>query len=133
MIEFRCCVVITYMYGAFDVFMSRTSFRVILHSIVFLNVKELLAWSRRYIWSLSDSNGTGNYNHSVCKRTLNPLGKYWAALWVLVQGGQWFFPKKFKDFFKEFSRIFFRSQGHEKIFWGLLNKCFKKTLDSNWT
>ena len=43
MIEFCCCVVITYMYGAFDVFMSRTSFRVILHSIVFLNVKELLA------------------------------------------------------------------------------------------
>ena len=32
-----------------------TSVRINLHSIVCLNVKELLAWRRRHIWSLGDS------------------------------------------------------------------------------
>ena len=53
--------------------MSRTSFRVNLHSIVCLNVKELLAQSRRYIWSLIDSNEIGTHNHLVRKPTLNHL------------------------------------------------------------
>ena len=39
------------------IILSRTSFTVDLYSIVFLNVKELLAQSRRHIWHLSDSNG----------------------------------------------------------------------------
>ena len=45
------------------------------HSIVCLNVKELLAQSRRHIWSLSDSNGIRTQNHLVCKQTLNHLAK----------------------------------------------------------
>ena len=40
-----------------------------------LNVKELLAQSRREIWSLSDCNGTWIHNHLVRKRTLNHLAK----------------------------------------------------------
>ena len=55
--------------------MSRTSFRVNLNSIVCLNVKELLAWSRCNIWSLSDSNGIQTHNHVVLKRTFNCLPK----------------------------------------------------------
>ena len=57
------------------IIMSRTSFRVNLDSKVCLNVKELLAWSRRYIWSLSDSNGIQTHNHLVRKQTLNHLAK----------------------------------------------------------
>ena len=59
---------------------SRTSFRVNPHSIVCLNVKELLARSRRHIWSLSDSNGIRTHNHLVRKRTLNHLAKL--AKWL---------------------------------------------------
>ena len=40
-----------------------------------LNVKELLAWSRRKIWSLSDCNWTQTHNHLACKQTLNHLAK----------------------------------------------------------
>ena len=36
-----------------------------------LNVKELLAQSRRKIWSLSDWNWTRTHNHLIHKRTLN--------------------------------------------------------------
>ena len=36
-----------------------------------LNVKELLAWNRREIWSLSDCNWARTHNHLVRKRTLN--------------------------------------------------------------
>ena len=57
------------------IIMSRKSFRVNLHSKVCLNVKELLAWSRHHIWSLSDSNKVWTHNHLVCKRTLNHLPK----------------------------------------------------------
>ena len=49
--------------------MSRTSFRVNSHSIVCLNVKELLARSRHHIWSLSDTNKIQTHNHLVSKRT----------------------------------------------------------------
>ena len=41
-----------------------------------LNFKELLARSRREIWSLSDCNWTRTQNHLVRKRTLN----HWAKL-----------------------------------------------------
>ena len=51
-----------------------------LHSC--LNVKELLARSRREIWSLIDCNWTRNHNHLVHKRTLNNLAKL--ARWVSV-------------------------------------------------
>ena len=52
-----------------------------------LNVKELLAWSRYEIWSLSDCNWIWTQNHLVRKRTLNHLPKCsndWAVLWVLI-------------------------------------------------
>ena len=39
----------------------------------YLNVKDLLARSRKEIWSLSDYNWTRTQNHSVRKRTLNHL------------------------------------------------------------
>ena len=39
------------------------------------NVKELLARSRRNIWSLSDRNGIRTHNHSIRKRILNHLAK----------------------------------------------------------
>ena len=51
--------------------MSRTRFRVNPHSIVCLNVKELLARSRREIWRWSDCNWIRTHNHLVHKRTLN--------------------------------------------------------------
>ena len=57
------------------IIMSRTSFRVNLHSIVCLNIKELLTRSRRNIWSLSDSNRIQTHNHLVSKRTRNDLAK----------------------------------------------------------
>ena len=45
-----------------------------------LNVKELLAWNRRDIWSINDCNGVRTYNHLVRKRTLNHLAKL--AKWL---------------------------------------------------
>ena len=60
--------------------MSRTSFRVNLHYKSCLNVKELCAWSRCHIWTLSDINGIGTHNQLVRKRTLNHLAKL--AKWL---------------------------------------------------
>ena len=71
-----------------------------------LNVKELLARSRREIWSLSDCNWIRTHNHLVRKGTLNHLAKLtdlakWLSVrlrtkwsWVLVQlhsltAGRW--------------------------------------------
>ena len=45
-----------------------------------LNVKELLARSRRHIARLSDGNGTRTHNHLVRKRILNHLAKL--ATWL---------------------------------------------------
>ena len=42
-------------------------FRVNPHSVVCLNVMKLLAWSKRYIWSLRDSNKIWTHNHLVRK------------------------------------------------------------------
>ena len=46
----------------------------------YLNVKELLAWSRCKIWSLGDCNWTWTQNHLVHKQTLNHLAKL--AKWL---------------------------------------------------
>ena len=64
---------------------SRTRFRVDSHSSC-LNVKQLLAWNRREIRSLSDWNWTQTHNHLVHKRTLNYLAKLtkWPA-WLNVR------------------------------------------------
>ena len=74
-------------YWLYVIIMSRTRFRVNLHSIVCLNVKEHLAWSRRHIWNLSDCNGIRTHKHLIRERTLNhlaKLAKWWAVLWVLI-------------------------------------------------
>ena len=63
------------------IIMSRTSFRVNPHSIVCLNVRELVAQSRRHILSLGDSNVIRTHNHLVRKRTLKHLAK---LPWVFV-------------------------------------------------
>ena len=59
-----------------------------------LNVKELLAWSRREIWSLiwSNCNWTRTQAHLVRKRTLNYLAKLTSlAKWLSVRfRTQWF-------------------------------------------
>ena len=52
-----------------------------------LNVKELLARSRREIWRWSDCNWIRTHNHLVHKRTLNWLSvRLWTKwLWVRIQ------------------------------------------------
>ena len=60
--------------------MSHMNFRLNPHSIVCLNVKALLAWSRCHIWSLSDSNTIWTHNHLVRKQTFNHLAKW--AKWL---------------------------------------------------
>ena len=51
------------------------SFRVNPCSIVCLNVKELLAWSRPHIWNLTDSREIRTQNHLAGKWILNHLAK----------------------------------------------------------
>ena len=53
-----------------------------------LNVKELLVWNRRDIWSLSESNGIRTHNYLVTKRTLNHLTKL-AKLASLAKWSVW--------------------------------------------
>ena len=66
--------------------MSDTSFRLNLHSTVCLNVKELLARSRRHIGNLSGSHGIRTHNRLVRKRTLNHLAKTTIlAKWLSVR------------------------------------------------
>ena len=68
------------------IIISRTSFIVNSHSIVCLNVKALLAWSRRHIWRLSDSNEIRTYNKLVRKQTLNYVAKLASlAKWLSVR------------------------------------------------
>ena len=59
----------------YAIILSRTCFRINPHSTVCLNVKELLAWNRRDVWGLIDSNGIRTHNHLVRKRKLNHLAK----------------------------------------------------------
>ena len=56
--------------------MSRTRFRVNLHSVVsWMNINELLARNRCNICSLSDCNGIRTHYHLVRNRILNHLAK----------------------------------------------------------
>ena len=63
MIELCCECLSAQRIWLYVIIMSRTSFRVNSHSIIYLNVKELLTWSRHHIWSLSDSNAIRTHNH----------------------------------------------------------------------
>ena len=79
------------------IIMSHVRSRVNLYFTVCLNIKELLAQSGHYIWSLSGSNEIGTHNHLACKRTLNHLAKLasltkwlsfhlwgkWLRVWIL--------------------------------------------------
>ena len=62
-------------------------FRVNLHSIVYLNVKGVLARSRRHIWSLCDDSKIRTRNFLVRKRTLKHLAKLNECLtkWLSVR------------------------------------------------
>ena len=80
MIELCCEYLFVRCIWLYLIIISRTSFRVNLHSVVRLNVKELLARSRHHIWSLSDCNGIRTHNHLVLKRTLNHLANL--AKWL---------------------------------------------------
>ena len=64
------------------IIMSPTSFRVNLHSIVYLNVKKLLTQSRGHIWSLSDSNGILTHKQFVNEHST--IFVY--ALWIVTLG-----------------------------------------------
>ena len=55
--------------------MSHTSCGVNSHSIVLLNVEELLAGSRHHIENLNGNNETRTQKHLVRERTLNTLRK----------------------------------------------------------
>ena len=80
MIELCCEYLSVRCIWLYVIIISRTSFRVNPHSIVCLNVKDLLAQSRCEIWSISDSNGIRTHNHWFSKRTLNHLAKL--AKWL---------------------------------------------------
>ena len=69
----RCIVIVCFYHVTYE-FESEST----LYSC--LNVKELLARSRRHIWRLSDCNGTQTNNHLVRKRILNHLAKL--AKWL---------------------------------------------------
>ena len=59
------------------------------HSIVCLNVNELLSRSGRHIWSLSNSNDIRAQNHLVRKGTLNHLAKL--AKWLICVEGTYLY------------------------------------------
>ena len=75
MVELRCEYLSLQCIWLYVIIMSCTRFRVNQHSIVWPNVKELLAWRREYIWNLSDSNDIRTHNYLVRNRTLNHLAK----------------------------------------------------------
>ena len=77
LIKWLSCVVSTYPYNAFDCMLLSFTYAFQSESTLYncLNVKELLTWNRRDIWSLSDSNGIRINNYLVHKWTLNHLAK----------------------------------------------------------
>ena len=80
MIE-QCCEIFSVWWIWLHAFtMSRKNFTVNPHSIVCLNVKELLVRSRHHIWNLGKNNETSTQTHLICKRTLNHLAKL--AKWL---------------------------------------------------
>ena len=80
MIELCCEYLFVWCNWLYVIIMSQTSCGVNPHSIVCLNIKELLAWSRCIIWSLSDSKLIWTHNHLVHKWMLNYLAKL--AKWL---------------------------------------------------
>ena len=84
MIELCCEYLSLRCIWLYVIIMLSTSFRVNLHSIVCLNVKEFLAPNRHHIWGLSDSNEMRTHNHLVCKGTLNHLAKLTKGLSCVV-------------------------------------------------
>ena len=66
------CVVSTYLYCAFGCFFLSCHIWVSewIYTLVCLNVKELLSWTRHYIWSFSENDRFLTHNDLVCKRTL---------------------------------------------------------------
>ena len=76
------CVVSNYLYRAFDCMFLSCHVRISewIHIYSLLDVKELLAQSRREVWSSSDCNWTRTRNHLAHKRTLNRLAKL--AIWL---------------------------------------------------
>ena len=72
---------------------SRTSFRANLHSIVCLNVKELLARKKRHIWSLSHCNGLSQMHCTDKYSQENSIiWPAWLNGWVFIYelSGFWF-------------------------------------------
>ena len=80
MIELRCDDLSALFIWLYLITMSRTRFRVNPHSIVCLNVNELLAPCRRHIWSLIDINGIRTHNYLVRKPILNHIAQL--AKWL---------------------------------------------------
>ena len=77
MIELCCGYLSVRCFWLYVIIVSRRSFRVNPHSIVCLSVKELIARSRRHVWSLNDSNDIRTHNHLVRRRV-------WLNGWVFV-------------------------------------------------
>ena len=69
MIELCCEYLSVWCIWLYVIIISCTSVRVNPHSIVCLNVKALLDWSRCHIWSLNDRNVIRTYNQLVGKLT----------------------------------------------------------------
>ena len=94
-----------------------------------LNIKELLAWKRRDIWSLSDTNGSWTHNHLVWKRSLvavteisdiaSVLSKELLDIQVTVECR--FTPKQERDMiitYNQMHRTYKYSQ-HRSIIWSV--------------
>ena len=69
MIELCCEYLSVWCIWLYVIIISCTSVRVTPHSIVCLNVKALLDWSRCHIWSLNDRNVIRTHNQLVGKLT----------------------------------------------------------------
>ena len=81
-----CCVYssVRWIWLYIIIIMSRTSLRDNKHSIVRLNVTEVLPRSRRHIWSLSDSNKIWIYNDLVSKPRLKYLFVWCIWLYLII-------------------------------------------------
>ena len=69
MIELCCEYLSVWCIWLYVIIISCTSVRMNPHSIVCLNVKALLDWSRCHIWSLNDRNVIRTHNQLVGKLT----------------------------------------------------------------
>ena len=75
--KYLSCVGSTYLYGVFDSMLLSCNMwkSEWIHTLHFLNVKELLAQNKRDIWSLSDCNLTQTQIRLAQQGTLNHLAK----------------------------------------------------------